>query len=213
MKTMKWSDEAWKAAEEVFESIKELRFVRELADGTLTMRKFRFYINQDRLYLDTYTRVLAHIASRMPENDDLAEFLRFSTDGVSVEKTLHAGYSDGTCDRMTMGCTFYTAYLKSMCEAPLALEAAAILPCFWVYQKIGEYILSIADMRDNPYSDWIATYGSESFDSDTRRAIDICDRLAEKETDGLREKMTRVFVDCTKLERLFWDNAYKEEYF
>ena len=210
---MKWSEEAWNAAEEVFDSIKELPFVTELAAGTLDMRKFKFYINQDRLYLDTYTRVLAHIASRMPDNDDMAAFLRFSTDGVAVEKSLHAGYSHEICDRKTMACTFYTAYLKSMCEAPLAVEAAAALPCFWVYQKVGEHILSTANLKANPYADWISTYGGDGFDNDTRKAIGICDRLASDVSDEVRKEMTQAYVNCTKLEWLFWDNSYKEEYF
>ncbi len=210
---MKWSEEAWKAAEPVFESIKELPFVKELAAGTLDMDRFKFYINQDRQYLDIYSRVLAHIASRMPDSDDMMEFLRFSTDGVAVERSLHAGYSEVVCGEKTLACAFYTAFLKSMCEAPLAVETAAVLPCFWVYQKVGEYIISIADMKNNPYADWIATYGGDDFVESTRIAIDICDRLAEDVSPRVRKEMTKAYVDCTKLERLFWEDAYKKEYF
>lgn len=211
---MKWSEEAWIAAEEVFESIKKLPFVKELAAGTLERQKFEFYINQDRQYLDVYARVLAHIASRLPDNDDMEEFLRFASDGVAVEKSLHAGYvGDGSPERQTLALMFYTAYLKSKSEATVEVEAAAVLPCFWVYQKVGEHILMTASLTDNPYADWISTYGGEEFDISTASAIDICDRLAERTTVEVRREMTRAYVECTKLEWLFWDNAYREEYF
>ncbi len=210
---MKWSEEAWNAAGPVYESIKELPFVKELAAGTLGMDRFLFYINQDRQYLDTYSRVLAHIASRMTDNEDMMEFLRFSTDGVAVEKSLHAGYSDEVRQGKTLACAFYTAFLKSMCEEHLAVEAAAVLPCFRVYQKVGEYILSIANMENNPYAEWIATYGSEDFDISTRKATEICDKLAEEASERVRQEMTKAYVDCTKLEWLFWDNAYRKELF
>lgn len=65
-KAMKrWSDEAWEAAEPVYRRILEHPFVGELAAGTLSAERFRFYIRQDALYLDGYARRLAHIASRL----------------------------------------------------------------------------------------------------------------------------------------------------
>lgn len=63
----KWSEEAWDAAADIFERIKRHPFIQQLAAGTLSESRFRHYISQDRLYLEDYTRVLAHIASRLPE--------------------------------------------------------------------------------------------------------------------------------------------------
>lgn len=210
---MKWSEEAWNAAETAYEAIKQLPFIQELADGTLDMRKFKFYINQDSQYLYTYGRVLAHIASRMPDYEGMSAFMRFASESVEVEQTLHAGYGVERDDKMTAACTFYTSYLKSKAMEPVAVEAAAVLPCFRVYKRIGEYILSIARMEGNPYADWIETYGGDGFEADTRKATDLCDRLAENAPEEVRKEMTKAYVDCTKLEWMFWDNSYKEEYF
>lgn len=210
---MKWSEEAWNAALPAYEAIKQLPFIKELAEGTLEMRRFKFYINQDSQYLYTYGRMLAHIASRMPDNDGMSAFMRFASESVEVEENLHASYAVEKVDKMTLACTFYTSYLKSKTQEPVAVEAAAVLPCFWVYKKIGEYILSIANMDHNPYADWIKAYGGDGFDADTRKAIELCDKLAENAPDDVRKEMTKAYVDCTKLEWLFWDNAYTEEYF
>ena len=62
-----WSQEAWAAAQPVYEAILAHPFVAALADGTLPREHFMYYLRQDSLYLGEYTRVLAHAASRMPD--------------------------------------------------------------------------------------------------------------------------------------------------
>lgn len=36
----KWSQEAWNASENIYNTILQLPFIKELADGTLPMEKF-----------------------------------------------------------------------------------------------------------------------------------------------------------------------------
>ncbi|MDE6528340.1 MAG: TenA family protein [Muribaculaceae bacterium] len=206
---MKWSEEAWKASENIYNAILQLPFIKELAAGTLSQERFLHYIQQDNLYIDDYSRVLAHIASRLDNIDDVATFLEFSGDGVAMEKGLHAMYVHEGALEKTPACLFYTSLLKAQAYENVAVEAAAILPCFWIYQKVGEYILSIADMEGNPYSDWIKAYSDPAFDTSTRRAIDVCDRLAEKADAATRRRMTDIYVGCSRLEWMFWDSAYR----
>ncbi len=143
----KWSQEAWNASENIYNTILQLPFIKELADGTLPMEKFLHYIRQDNLYLDEYSRVLAHIASRLGNIDDVATFLEFASDGVAMEKSLHAIYAHEGGVVKTPACLFYTSLLKAQAYENVAVEAAAILPCFWIYQKVGEHILSIAKWK------------------------------------------------------------------
>lgn len=207
----KWSESAWQSASGAYEAITRLPFLQEMAQGTLPYEKFMYYISQDNLYIDVYARVLAHIASRLPLMSDTETFLSFAGDGVAVEKGLHASFNPPKDVPMSMACEFYTSYLKSKANEELAVEAAAILPCFWVYQKVGEHILATAKLDGNPYRAWIETYGDPAFDISTKKCIDVCDRLAEAATEATRQKMTKAFMDCTRLEWLFWDSAYKLE--
>ena len=89
---MKWSEEAWKASEDIYEKILQHPFVKGLADGTLPAEKFRFYIEQDALYLRQYFRVLSHIASRLDDISEAETFIKFASDGVAVEKALHGSF-------------------------------------------------------------------------------------------------------------------------
>lgn len=204
----KWSREAWETSLPVYEAILRLPFINELADGTLDPAIFRRYIEQDNLYITQYSRVLAHIASRLDNIDDMDTFLKFAGDGVEMEKALHSMYVSNGTREMSPTCLFYTSLLKAQALEPVAVEAAAILPCFWIYLAVGKHILSIAKLEGNPYADWIKAYSDPAFDASTEKAIAICDKLAATADDATRARMTDIYLKASRLEWLFWDTAY-----
>ena len=208
----KWSESAWQKVGPVYRAILQLPFVRELAEGTLARDRFMYYIAQDSLYIDNYSRVLAHIASRLPQKTQMADFLKFADEGILVEKALHESYLGGSGPETEPSptCMLYTSFESAKAVEPVEVEAAAILPCFWVSQRVGESILQNC-RPDNPYARWIATYGDEAFARSTARAVEICDELAATTTGSIRERMTDTFITATRLEWMFWDSAYNME--
>src|SRR5436853_462753 len=56
---MRFSDEAWRQTAKLRKAIHRLPSNTELAAGTLSPERFRFYILQDALYLGQYATVLA----------------------------------------------------------------------------------------------------------------------------------------------------------
>ena len=208
-----WSDKVWLDIEPIFESILCHPFVCELASGTLQTEKFAFYIEQDALYIENYSRVLAHIASRLANKGHVEKFINFASDGIQVEKSMHQCFIGKDVDentRMSPTCLLYTSLLSAQSMAPVQVEAAAVLPCFWVYQRVGAHICKIAS-DNNPYQRWIDTYADPVFEKSTRQAIDICDSLADKADNSTVEAMTEIFKLCTKMEWMFWDSAYNFE--
>ncbi len=208
-----WSESAWDAVTHIYESILELPFLKELAAGTLPEEKFLFYLGQDAHYLNTYCRSLAHVASRLNRNDDVETFLRFASDGIFVERALHESFIKGRpLPPVSPSCLLYTSVEEATALEPVCVEAAALLPCFWVYQRVGEHILqSTKNLDTNPYARWIETYGDEGFAESTRKAIEICDRLAAQASNEERRRMTEIFTTCTRLEWMFWDSAFNLE--
>ncbi len=209
---MKWSEEVWKEAERIYKEILQLPFVRELAAGTLSRERFLFYIRQDAYYIENYSKVLAHIASRLPKKEWREDFLRFALDGILVENALHSSYADICSMELnpSPACLLYCSYESATGLEPVEIEAAAILPCFLIYMLVGKEIHRQSN-PDNPYASWIETYADESFAISTARAIEICDMLAENTTVEIRAKMTEAFVMATKMEWMFWDSAYNLE--
>lgn len=207
----KWSREAWATSRPVYDAILNLPFLKELSEGTLSEKKFDFYIGQDSLYLNDYSKVLAHIASRMTDPDLTETFLKFAADGIAVERGLHASFISQAPAKKSPTCLFYTSLLKSTAIEEVAVECAAILPCFWIYREVGKEIIKRAKMEGNPYARWISTYSDETFDRSTDTAIAICDRLAAESSPEVRRRMTEIFLNASRLEYLFWDSAYRLE--
>lgn len=209
---MTWSQEAWAAAQPTYNKILEHPFVRQLAEGTLPMEKFVHYLQQDALYLANYSRVLAHIASRLDRGEQMAAFLKFAADGVAVEKAMHEVFIApfGPAREMSPANLLYTSIQKAQATEAVEIEAASILPCFWVYLEVGKHIAA-ESTPDNPYAQWIATYSDAAFESSNNLAIDICNQLADNSSPEMRQRMTEMFVLCTKMEWLFWDSAFKQE--
>ena len=109
-------------------------------------------------------------------------------------------------------CLLYTSYLwRQLANAPIEVSVAAVLPCFWIYKAVGDYILANQTNEENPYQTWINTYGGDDFSRSVSRAIEICDELAESCTESRQKEMLEAFVVCSKMEYLFWDSAHNLE--
>lgn len=209
-----WSERAWSAVKPVYDRIMEHPFVVALADGTLSQERFIFYLRQDALYLDSYARRLAHVASRLHCKAHAEQFIRFASDGIEIERALHGSFLGGEVpprSEMSPACLLYTSVLDSQATAPVEVEAAAVLPCFVVYQRVGASILARSRGTDNPYMRWIETYGDEAFADATARAAAVCDELAAAAGESLRARMDEAFALCTRMEWMFWDSAWRME--
>lgn len=210
-----WSENAWTAARHIYDKIIIHPFVRELSAGTLPVEKFEYYLQQDALYLDQYSPALSHIASRIPDKNHMETFIGFARDGIMVEQAMHREFLKKLPVRepeMSPACLLYTSVIRSLRSAPVEVEAAAVLPCFWIYQKVGQDIAANqSNPEENPYRQWIGTYSDETFVESTKKAIAICDDLAKNTSDKVRQMMTEKFVLCSKMEWMFWDSAYSLE--
>lgn len=212
---MKWSEEAWNEIIPIYDRILSLPFIKELTEGSLPEEKFLFYMRQDSIYLGSYVQVLGHIASRIPNDRFRTRLLEFAVDGIEVEKAIHQNFLCGKLlsAKASPTCLLYTSFLKSQAYSTVEAEMASVLPCFWVYQRVGEKILKDTSAtsnngenkgRENPYDMWIGTYADERFAESTRQAIEICDSLAADTTPENRQLMTDAFVMGAKMELLFW---------
>jgi len=213
---MQWSEQAWKEADPVYRRILELDFVRELVTGTLNREKFLFYIQQDALYLAGFGKALAGIAAKLDNTEYSQAFLAFAGECMAVERALHESYlgKKNLPEQLEPSptCLLYTSYiLKQLYDAPLEVAMATVLPCFWVYKKVGDHILATQSKNGNPYQAWIDTYGGDEFAAAVRKAIAICDEVAASCTEARRRAMIEAFVLCTKMEWMFWDSAWKLE--
>lgn len=209
---MNWSTKTWKEILPIYQSIIDMPFIKELTDGTLPMEKFQFYLAQDSIYLESFGRALAIIAARADSIEDSLAFIRFAEGAIIVERDMHESYfksfnlTDRGCCEPT--CHHYTHFLKSTAALDaVEVGMAAVLPCFWIYKEVGDYIYK-NHSKNNPYQQWIDTYAGEEFGVLVAQAIDICNSVASQCTKKQQQAMTDAFVTASGLEFMFWNSAY-----
>ncbi|MGI4898270.1 MAG: thiaminase II [Janthinobacterium lividum] len=213
---MNWSEAAWAQGESVYKAILEMPFIQEQLNGTLDIEKFKFYIAQDSNYLEQFGRALALIGARAHSTEHVLRFIRFAEGAIVVEKALHADYFaefgiEGKAP-ISPVCHHYTNFLlKEAALSQVEIAMAAVLPCFRIYKKVGDYIYEQQSKEKNPYQTWIDTYAGEEFGLRVQEAIAICDAVAATCTAAQQQKMTEAFVTGCKLEWLFWDSAWRLE--
>jgi len=210
---MKWSDDAWQQSAPVYNRIIGMPFITELLAGTLDIEKFKFYMRQDAYYLEYFARTLAIIAAKIPGTDNMLQFMQFAEGAIVVERSLHDGYFKQyevpENIEMSPVCHHYVHYLLgTVSMQPFYVGIAAVLPCFWIYKKVGDYILGNQTNKANPYQAWINTYAGEQFGILVSKAINICDEAAGNCTPVQQQQMTEAFITACRLEFNFWESAY-----
>lgn len=167
---MNWSNNAWEQIQPIYNTILKMPFITELMDGTLPVGKFQFYMAQDSHYLEHFGRSLSIIASRIQDITDTLAFIQFAEGAIVVENALHESYfkdfnltGKGV---MQPACHHYAHTLKSTATlANIEVAVAAVLPCFWIYREVGNFIYRNQNSINNPYQKWIDTYAGEDFDA------------------------------------------------
>ena len=143
-------------------------FLGELARGTLPLDRFRFFIEQDLLFLPAFARAMAMGAAKSASDADL-EFFTRQLDGIIrleipsnrrlLDQVIGLGAEDrGGARGMAPANVAYTSFLLATAAAVCPLEiTAAILPCSWSYIEIAAGLKD--EIADHPvYSDWVAFY-------------------------------------------------------
>jgi thiaminase (transcriptional activator TenA) len=219
VKTITFSSDAWGRNLELYEKIRDMPFNQELLHGELSISRFRHYIVQDAHYLIGFGQALALAAAKANHPDHIVQFARGAETAIIVERELHARYFHKfglqveTVERipLTPACHHYIAFLiASGFREPLAVHVAALLPCFWIYREIGQYIHTRA-ASDNPYRAWIDTYAGDEFEGAVNSMIATTDAIAVEQAEKTRVAMHAAFTRATQLEWIFWESAYRLE--
>ena len=210
-----WYEKVREQTEYIFQKIIQHPFIAELITGTLPPETFRFYIQQDSLYLAEYKKILSMVGVKCRDMQDTQFYLESATGIIHVENALHQLFLHGEEVNVEISptCQLYTSYMASTVQSDsVEVGAAAVLPCFTIYKEVGDYILAHQQKEiENPYQNWIDTYGGEEFAQSVARAVDIANRFAQKASGETLQRMETAFVKASKLEWMFWDSAYQQE--
>ncbi|MCF7553058.1 thiaminase II [Pseudonocardia sp. WMMC193] len=216
---MRTTDVLWADASEIYEAILAHPFVTGLTDGTLPHSAFRHYIVQDAHYLRGYARALALCAAKAPDEHALTMFCAHAGGAIAAEQELHTellGALDLTAEAaaalpVAPATQAYVSYLLAAAYSGSYAEAvAAVLPCYWIYARVGEHLVE-AGSPDPLYARWIATYGGAEFQQVVDDVLAATDAIGETVSAAELARMRHHFTTTSRYEWMFWDGGYREE--
>ncbi len=218
---MGYSDELWAQHEPIWRAVHDHPFVRGIGDGTLPVERFRYYIEQDYIFLLEYSRVLALAVTKGVALPSMARFAELLHATLNVEMALHRGYAgrfgiaEDTLARVVAAPTTYaytrhllaTAYAGSLVEI-----GAALLPCQWGYAEIGRILAERGEPADQPlYAEWIRMYAGAEYRELAAGLRAHFDALAADESDAGRARLAEIFHLSARYEWAFWEMSWRME--
>lgn len=208
-----WTEQAWAAALPVYTDIINHPFIKELADGTLAVERFDRYLAQDELYIGNYGRQMFELADLITDPEQHAMFEAFAREGIEGEKAMHQllieRFGIDTEVKPSPITAAYNAHTaEALATGSKEIGLAAMLPCMWVYNEVGQHILRIASVEGNPYREWISEYGNDAFTEGVNSVLRLADEYAAAADAATREKMLQAYIEATRFEYWFWDYGY-----
>lgn len=194
------------------DAIYGLDFIRALADGSLPEKDFAYYLAQDALYLNGYSRVLARAAATAPTEAEQLFWARSAQNCLEVESELHRTWLSTRTADVTLGPvtkSYVDHLLAASVSGSYGVLVAAVLPCFWLYAEVGETLhgqfLAAGAPDAHPYAVWLRTYADEEFAAATRQAVAYADAAGRAASESERQAMTVAFRQSARFEVDFFD--------
>jgi len=207
-------------ATEIWEAQHQHPFVRGIGDGTLSLERFKFWLQQDYVFLIEYARLLALAAARSPDLETITRFATLLKETVETEMSLHRAYaaefgiSREELEQELPAPTTrgYTDFLlRVAATGDFAELAAALLPCMWAFSEIGQRLAMQPTTSDQRYAKWIAMYSSTEFAELAQWCRDLVDSLAAGLPERDLRKLEAAFLTSSRYEWQFWEMAWKME--
>lgn len=218
------SDRFREEGSSIWASLHEHPFITELAEGTLPLEKFRFFLEQDVFYLQEHARCLAMGAAKSRTEGELRYFTadlnkvldaEIPNNRGLLEQVIAMGAEDrGGALSMAPANVAYTSYMHSLSLRGGPLEImASLLPCSWSYVEIALALRERIDASHPVYGGWISYFSlpaSVDMIADMRRDFDV---LVEQEVtnEARRRQVGQIFATSSRLELGFWEMAYNLE--
>ncbi|MBE4906802.1 thiaminase II [Bacillus luteolus] len=216
---MTFSQEIRKEANSIWEASFDHPFVTGIADGTLSLESFRYYVLQDAYYLSHFARIQALGAAKAEDLHTTNRLAIHAQGTYEAELSLHENFSKrlGITEEERQNFVAaptayaYTSHLyRAAYSGHLGDIIAALLPCYWLYYEIGERLQG-STPAEPIYQEWIEAYGGDWFRELVEEQINRLDELAEKVTEEDRKRMKEHFMISSQYEYSFWEMAYRLE--
>lgn len=217
---MGFSDVLKQENQDIWDAILVHPYVKELGAATLPKEKFTFYVKQDYQYLIDFGRCIGMAATKSEGLENVIAWSKRS-DGIFAETAMLENLSEKLgiqaeeirfAEKMPTCEGYVNHLLKVAYQDTVGENVAALLPCMWTYQEVGEVLASIGGYKGHPlYEDWCNAYAAPGYADLVQSYKDVVDEEAEKYGEVMKDKMRKHFKLSMRYEYMFWDMAYNME--
>jgi thiaminase/transcriptional activator TenA len=216
---MKFSAQIRQEADAIWQASFDHPFVTGIADGSLPLECFRYYVLQDAYYLSVFAQAQALGAAKASDLETSKRLAIHVQGTYEAELSLHENFSKRlniTEEERQQFKPAPTAYaytshlLRAAYTGHLGDIIAVMLPCYWLYYEIGERLQG-SKPAEPIYQEWINAYGGEWFKELVEEQIDRLDQLAQQASAQDLQRMKEHFMISSRYEYMFWDMAYRKE--
>ena len=218
---MQVSERLYNSLIDLWDKYNEHPFVKGLADGTLPLEKFQFFMIQDHLYLMQYAKVFALGVLKAKNESDMRLFSSLIAATLDTENALHQDYLRRlnisqemiAQAKPSIVTDSYTNYMIAIAEKEgLGELMAAVLSCSWSYKLIGDFMEKFPGATEQEfYGEWVNMYISDGYRSSNQLMIDMVDRLTEGYTEQQIQNLEHIVYVCSQYEYMFWDMAWNQK--
>ncbi|MXW47302.1 MAG: thiaminase II [Gammaproteobacteria bacterium] len=195
-------------------------FVNEVGAGTLPIESFRYYLEQDYIFLIHFSRAWALAVYKSSSVSDMQWATEILHSTLNTEMNLHVLFSErfGVSQAQLESSSeaqanlAYTRYVLDKGLAGDVLDLyVALMPCVVGYAEIGNRLALEYDsvLEENPYREWIEMYSSEEYQELAIKTISVLERISRERGGMARiEELKEIFRTATVLEEGFWSLCY-----
>lgn len=212
-------DELHTAAAPIWQKSFEHPFITELVDGSLPIDNYRFYLKQDRYYLEQFGQFHLDLAKDMTDPHAIMVLKEGAVglkDGeIDIRKSMfnQLKITDDEIKTTPIAPTAYN-YVTHMEHELISGSAgraiSALLPCYWLYNEIGKSLAG----KHSPvqiYQQFLDSYASDEFSDGTNNMIELLQQVSEDADDSEKDRMKEAFLKSSTYELEFWQMAYTME--
>ncbi len=202
----------WKKAHE------DHPFVVAMGDGSLSLERFQYYMQQDYLFLIDYARVLALAAAKSPSLGSMGHWAALLDETLNSEMELHRGFCADfgitveqleATEAMPATVAYTDHLLRSAYDGDIHELSAALLPCQWGYDEIGRTLGASNNAAENSFhARWITGYNAPEYQQMTDWLRNFVNKLGASATSQQKQSMQQAFRASTHYEYLFWEAAW-----
>jgi thiaminase/transcriptional activator TenA len=192
------------------QQILQLSFIEHLKTGTLPEEQFMLYKANDVIYLPYFSQGIEIIAGRITDQIEKNTLLSKALGAIQQEQNIRKDYlpnfkGDIHSTILSPNNKQYIEFLLSNAKnAPIETALAAHLPCFWVYQQLGEHLPLSQISLNHPFRPQIKSFSSVKLKESSNFILKMITTRANQLSQEREEKAIKTFKMGLVYERNFF---------